>query len=223
MRKNSEQGMTLVELMITVAIIAIVLSIAVITMSGYIPKQHLISTQSQLADLFQRAQTEANSKSTWTCVIFGNTFAQAYVDADDTHGTNTPPATTCGPGPPDTLITSLNFKGSVSLAQQSDSNCSNNVGTGCVIWFDTTGSPKLCTQTGTLCGNASSSATPGSGCIDWSYQIVLSNSQLQAGNRAREVEVYQGGMVQIVKPSDKGGITAYTLFANSPDNPGGCE
>ena len=213
-------GMTLCELMITLAIIAIVLSIAVITMSGYIPKQRLISAQSQFADLIQRAQTEANARGYWTCIKFTSgtpLTAQIYLDSDANHGTNN----ACGTGT-DLALTNMVFKDNISLAAAT-TGCSQNIKTGCRIWFDTTGSPKLCPgDTLSDCGAAAGS-TGATNCIDWSYQIVFSNPKLSSTARAREVEVLQGGMVQVVKPTESGLVTSNPMAAASPINPGGCE
>src|SRR5262245_61735743 len=158
--------------MITLAIIAIVLSIAIFTMSGYIPKQRLISAQSQFSDLIQRAQTEANARSYWTCIKFIATSpltAQIIVDKEPT-GTpagNHGQAGGCDQNN-DLGLTTMTFKDNIQLA--SGSGCGENIKKDCIIWFDTTGSPKLCFDTDlTQCGSAAGAAGITSGnCIDWS-------------------------------------------------------
>ena len=206
----------MLELMITVAIICIVLSLAIVTLTGYLPKQRLITTQGLLADLFQRAQTEANARSYWTCVWFDKNAtpptAQIFADTDTTnHGSGN---AACD-RQTDTPLTKIAFKDDVDLA--TGGGCTYNITKDCVIWFDTTGAPKLCKGYSTCGGTA-----PNSGCIDFSYQIVISTSKLATGTRAREVEALAGGLVQAVKPLDKG-LATPMMWANSAQNPNGCE
>src|SRR3990172_7916270 len=104
-----KRGFTLLELMITMVIVATLLSAGLITMRGYIPKQRLLSTVSGLENLLSRAQSEATARSHWTCIKFSGSSpitATLFVDEDSNHGAN---SDTCGTGT-DLKISSLPFK-----------------------------------------------------------------------------------------------------------------
>ncbi|MFH1018780.1 MAG: prepilin-type N-terminal cleavage/methylation domain-containing protein [Pseudomonadota bacterium] len=212
MLRKSRRAITLIELMITLAIVVIVLSLAVTTMHGYIPKQRLVSSAGALENALQLAQTEANARSHWTCVKFvpGNPISvQVYVNTAGSQATNA-----CT-GNDVTLLNTTQLRTNVQIP--SGSGCSSNITTSCKLWFDTTGSPKLCPNSGS-CGGTN----PASGCEDFSYQIVLSTSNLEPMARAREVEALIGGMIQTVKPTELGILS--TLYARAPGpTSGGCE
>lgn len=219
----SPKGFTLIELMVTLTIVATVLSAALITMRGYIPKQRLISTQSAIENLLQRAQSEASARSYWTCVSVnqqsdGSISMSLLVDKDGNHGN----ASACG-NTGDIPITSITFKTGVTLANP----CTGNVtSTSCAMWFDTTGSPKVCAEYG---GCGVTAPGTGSGCADASFQIVTTTSNLDSLARAREVEAITGGLIQSVKPGLKGlansGLST-EIWAKAPDiatGTGACE
>ncbi len=210
MSSKTLRALTLIELMITLAIVIIILSLAIATMRGYIPKQRLVSSTGVLENTLQQAQTEANARSYWTCVQFDTsttpTSVQIRVDTANAHGTSD--ACTSS-----TLLNTTKFKKEVEIA--TGSGCTYNITSSCVIWFNTKGSPKICADSGS-CGGV----TPSSGCADFSFQIVLSTPNLEPMARSREVEVL--GMIQTVKPTEKGLVT--TLYARAPGTTSdGCE
>jgi Tfp pilus assembly protein FimT len=204
--------MTLVELMITLIIIATVLSLALITMRGYIPKQRLLSSVGLMENLFQQAQVEANTRSYWTCVKYVNSKWQIFVDKDNDHAADG--SANCDPTK-DLPLNAVQLKDGVTQPSCSGKNVTQS----CVIWFDTTGAPKNCSNSG--CPGAPSTAGI---CIDQTFQVILSSDKLDPLNKAREVEVVKGGLIQTLKPGERG-VDA-TLFAAAPENgsdTGACE
>jgi prepilin-type N-terminal cleavage/methylation domain-containing protein len=212
MTKRIPRGVTLIELMITMIIAASLLTLGLVTMSGYLPKQRLLSAVQQLEGALQRAQSEANAKGFWSCVKFtGSNSFQIWLDNDGNHATGG-----CGGGTDTQIGQTQVFKDRVNLA--TGSGCAENATLNCVVWFETmSGLPKRCASSGT-CG----SVNPGSGCIDSDFQFVLAQADLSTSTRAREVELTAGGLIQSVKPGEKGLIT--TLWAKIPEvETNGCE
>ena len=197
MKKVRPQGFTLIELMITLIIIGVVLSLGVMTLRGYIPKQRLLTSISAIENLMQRAQSEANARSYWTCIQFTKTdgilSGTIYADDDGDHNSvNTASACT-----DDLQISVTQLKSDIDFP--SGTGCSNNINQNCIIWFDTTGSPKLCPSSGGNCGQTAVGT-----CTDATFQVVLANAKLDSTAKAREVEAIAGGLVQLVKPGNKG-------------------
>jgi prepilin-type N-terminal cleavage/methylation domain-containing protein len=218
MARKFFRAVTLIELMITLAIVVIVLSLAIATMRGYIPKQKLITSSGILETCLQRAQTEANSRSYWTCIKFNSTpgnpiSAEVRVDKEGKHGNGT--ANPCT-GP---LLQTCQFKSDIIIPPPTG-KCARNMNVNdCIIWFDSTGSPNVCSNSGN-CGGEISAIT--AGCVPAGYQIVLSNPNLDAGAKAREVEALVGGLIQTVKPSEKG-LDSYFYARGTGDTNTGCE
>ncbi|MFH1018781.1 MAG: prepilin-type N-terminal cleavage/methylation domain-containing protein [Pseudomonadota bacterium] len=215
MLSKSHRAITLIELMITLAIIVIILSLAIITMRGYIPKQRLVSSAGTMENALRKAQTEANARGYWTCVRFSDPTAnpltvEIHVDTAGSHANS---ETACQDG---ALLNTTQLRTDVQIA--SGSECTSNITTDCILWFNTAGSPKICSNSGSCGGTA-----PASGCEDFSYQIVLSTPNLESMARAREVEALIGGMIQAVKPTEPGLLS--TLYASAPGTAtaGGCE
>ena len=198
MGHSENRGLTLIELMVTLAIVAIGLSLAVVTVQGYLPKQHLISTAGTIENLLQRAQSEANARSYWTCVWFQGNAVHLYVDVNGDHGDGSVANGGCG-NSGDLEISKQLMNSDVALA--GGSSCGGlNVQDGCVLWFDPTGAPKRCPSSlPNVCGGLDPAS-----CVDGSYSIVVSNNKMASGTRAREVEVIAGGIIQLVKPGDPG-------------------
>ncbi len=216
MKKLPSKAYTLVEMMVTLAILATILSLALISMRGYIPKQRLLGSIGELENFFQRAQAEASSRSYWTCVTFDATSdpisATLWADLASNHG-NTGACSDAG-GAREIATTQL--KKSVIFAPSGNTGCNNNVTPTCVVWFDSTGLPKKCANSG-ACGGTS----PSSSCVDASYQFVLSNPNLEPGTRARELEIISGGLIQGVTLGKKG--LDQSFFAKGSSLTTGCE
>ncbi len=211
------RGLTLIELMVTLTIVAIVLSLGLITMRGYLPKQRLSASASLLEGLLQRAQSEASARSYWTCIKFdGNTApitASLWTDKSGNHGSA---GGDCGDGA-DEQISSVQFKRDIVLATCGGTN---QMVPGCEVWFDTTGAPKLCANSG--CSQFSG-IMPGTGCISVDFSFVLSNPKLDAGARGKEIEALSGGLVNNVKAGDKGLETSVWAKYASFSGIGECE
>ena len=190
--------MTLVELMITVMILASLLTIGIVTLRGYFPKAYLITSAQIVEQGLERAQTEAVARNLWTCLTLDSSNSvQVYVDTGGNHYNASPACTGTGYSP---IGAAIALKGRTTFASCSSPSFPMT------IWFDTKGQPNTC---------ASSSCTPGD------FQIVVTNPQLFIKAKAREIEATSGGFIQIAKPGTKGIIT--TNWANSPTQTGGCE
>ena len=62
------------------------------------------------------------------------------------------------------------------------------------------------------------------GCSNVDIEQILSNSDLDSGARSREVEASSGGLIQIIKPGEKGLVPYH--FAKLPpvaSDTGACE
>src|SRR6185436_4021465 len=85
-RGNFRRGFTIIEIMITLAIIVVLSGLGYITMAGYLPKQRLITTARYLETILQRAQSEAYSRATQVGVhlqYVNNRFvARVFLDAN---------------------------------------------------------------------------------------------------------------------------------------------
>lgn len=143
-------GYTLVELMVTLVIVAIALAAGLITLRGYLPKQRLIATQSGLADLLQRAQSEAGARVRWTCVKFvavdDKIRAELWVDENDQRAAG---AASCGqggtPAPQDFRLVTYPFRRKVAFpTSPTSAPCNGTVRQSDVIWFDTQGFARTC-------------------------------------------------------------------------------
>jgi type II secretory pathway pseudopilin PulG len=183
---NRSQAMTLVELMITLTIMIGLLAIGITTLRGYIPKQQLIASIQTVEHELQRAQTEATSRSRWTCIKFSSTGVQTFLDVNADHISSAECGSSSkgyqalgasGSGP-------VLFRGKTLLA--AGDQCINPA----QIWFDTAGRPNTCSSSGV--------------CDPTGFDIVVSNTDLPEGARSREAEVTSGGFIQLVKPGQAG-------------------
>ncbi len=213
---KNRRAITLVELMVTLVIAAGLLSLGLMTMRGYLPRQRLLSSMEALQGILQRAQTEAASRAAWSCIrlvdVDGILNLQLYSDENGNHGA----ANACGDtGAGDLLLSTAQFRENVGLA--TGSNCPpNNLTSSCIIWVSPSGLPQICANSG--CG----ASAPGTGCAEHDYQIVVSNSKMDSSARAREVEFTTGGLVKAAKPGTVGLLS--TLWASIPPvAAGGCE
>lgn len=215
--KKTSKGLTVLEIIITLAIAAGVLSLGIISLRSHLPKQDLRSSVEILENIIHRAQTEAKAKSLWTCIKYtANNVAEIWVDQNQDHGTV---LGACGnsTAPSDTKIGSeFRFKGEVVLALNTNPGCASTIKPSCDIWFDPTGAPQLCGQTPCFGAMATTS------CVNYNFQIIIAQPNLPSGTRAREVEISQGGIVEAVKPGEKG-MMKWMWAKYPPNETGGCE
>ena len=202
---SKPRAFTLVEVMITLIIVATLLSLGLATMSGYLPKQRLIASVSNLENLLQRAQSEATSRAYWSCVEIQtgvSTRVELFMDTNSNR--------VCD----DTKITDFQLKDNVQLAGGSTCGSDNpTMGSKVTVWFDTTGIPNKCEDnSGTIT------------CTPNDFQIVLSNVKLDSGTKAREVEATRGGLISSVKPGTKGLLTGrWAKYSAGDTTTGACE
>lgn len=193
------------EIVITLFIAATLVVMGVFTLQTYLPKQRLLDSMETTEQVLNRAQFEATSRSTWSCVKYdsptGSTPGILYVYMD-TNANHTGGASNCGEGT-DTLITKQQLRENVDYP-----SCSNFNSTSPVLWFDSAGIPKECSA---------------GSCTTSSFQIFVSNSKLPSGIKAREIEVVSSGLISIIDRNDPGYIT--TLFAKTTSltGSGACE
>ncbi len=210
---NKSLGLTFVEIMITLVIAAMIMVLGISMMTGYFPKQHLISTVQELENLIQKVQMEATRKAAWTCIRFCSPNSMvSFVNTSGSPGeaNGCGDASSCDQNAKDTLITNkMMFRGRVEIA-----NCTGNIKERCEIWFDPKGTPKRCDNSG--CGGSDPKT-----CVDWDYEIVLSSPALDKGTRSKEIELTKAGLVQTVKIGEKGVLP--TLWAQTGELSGGCE
>jgi Tfp pilus assembly protein FimT len=189
---KSSRGITLVEIMITLVIVIVLLVIGIVTMRGYLPKQHLLTSVTTVENILRRTQMEASSRAAWTCVAFTATGVKAFADiaSPSDHGATS----TCGDSSKGYLplagtdfAREATFRGRTTIAACSVPKAGQN------LWFDATGQAFLCSS---------------GSCTASDAQIILANPDLATGARSREVEVTQGGLIQLVKPGQKGLITS---------------
>ncbi|MFH1263319.1 MAG: prepilin-type N-terminal cleavage/methylation domain-containing protein [Pseudomonadota bacterium] len=190
------RAITLVELMVTLTILATLLSIGIVSIRGYLPKQRLITSAQALSAAFQKAQTEATTRSLWVCVLLDSTTntITTYLDKAGTGHTS---AVGCGGSGQERIGETVNLRNGISF-----SACSSWYPR--TVWFDQFGRPNFCS---------------GATCTSIGVEIVLSATELASGSKAREVEVTIGGFVQIVKPGLVGLVPYY--WANAPGAPTG--
>lgn len=210
MTKNKRSGFTLIELMITLIIVGIVLSAALITMFGYLPKQRLLATVSYLESMLQRGQAEATSRTSWMCVRFDTSAipqtATLYQETQQDPIIGSDPSwkphhENCNAaGKEDTKILQIQFKDSVQLAGNEAGTAPCGYG-GPVLYIDTTGTPYRCPNTGIECTIAS-------------LEILLKNTKMESLTRTREIEFLSTGLIKVIKPNDKG--LSITNYAASP-------
>jgi Tfp pilus assembly protein FimT len=201
--------MTLVELMVTLTILGALLSIGIVSIRGYLPKQRLIASAQTLSAMFQKAQTEATTRSQWVCVLLdtsqpasrwgGAGIMDMYVDKPGTGHTS---AIGCGGAGQMKIGETFTLRSGVVYA-----TCSS--GFPRTIWFDQYGRPNSCS---------------GATCTATGVEIIVSSTELAAGSKSREVEVTIGGFVQIVKPGLVGLVASYWAYApGAPAGSGECE
>jgi type II secretory pathway pseudopilin PulG len=218
--KRQNSGITMVELMVTIVVVAGTATLGIATLRGYLQRQQLLRSAQVVEDAMQRGQAEATARSKWVCVRFlgQTTGPRIFVDLIDAHSMANQPWG-CGPnpdpnGPPwvreiGTVLGSR-FRGKVTIAA-----CSSVIqyespyGPQSWVWFNTAGQPQWC---------AAGYCSP----ID--VQIVVSHPTLPSGAKSLEVEITSGGMIHRPKVGEKGLVPS--IWAKSPtipDGAGACE
>lgn len=195
------RGVTLVELMVTLTIFAGVLTLGIVSLRGYYPKQQLLASAQNLENSLNRGQSEASSRSLWTCVKLSATGVEVWVDKDGDH--ETAGSAGCGNSGDLQIGSTLEWRGKTSFV----AGCSSITD---VLWFNTASQPQLCPGSSVACTNND-------------IQLILSNSALASGGKAREIEVGAGGMISIVKPGSKGMFTNRWAKFGSEGGAGACE
>lgn len=205
--KNQSLAYTLVEIVITIFIAASLFAMGVFTLQTYLPKQRLLDSMETIEQTLNRAQFEATSRSTWSCIKY-DTATKILTVYMDTNLNHTSGPTGCGDGT-DMLITNQSLKDGVGFPNPVCSNGGNSSYdsvTDGPIWFDSTGIPKSCA---------------GGVCTTTSFQVFVTSANLPASNKAREIEAVSSGLISIVERNSPGYIT--TLFAKTADQNGAGE
>jgi type II secretory pathway pseudopilin PulG len=195
-QKQTSGGFTIVELMITLIIAVIITSLGIITMSGYLPKQRLISTSKYIENLLTRGQAEAYSRAVQVGVRFtksgSDTRGAVFLDSNANFLQD------AGEGE----ITYISFKprveftttcpvtntdsASTTAGQFPDCSDTTLTGAGCYVYFDSSGQ----------------AIDDLNAAID--YELFIFTSSLNAPYNSREIEVISSGFVQIPKQGQTG-------------------
>lgn len=211
MKKTS--AYTLIEIMITMVVLISISMLAVFTMSNYMPKQRLLDSLETTEQMLSRAQVEATSRSTWSCIKYtaATGTLSLYMDSDTPyHGA----AAACGTGS-DLLITTQILRANVGFAPSGNSGCTGTGSSGPEssfdfssgeVWFDTAGVPKTCSA---------------GSCVAKSFSFILTSSDIASGNKAREVEAVSSGLIAIVNRGEMG--YGDGVYAKTGTLPNGCE
>ncbi len=199
MTRSIEQhrGFTLMEVMVTLIIVIIVSALGFISMSGYIPKQRLITTARYIENILLRAQSEAYSRSERVGVHFrklgDDIVGELFLDngsTDYTRDLSEEPA-----------LTSMTFRSGVdfvpngacsAVMTSTATNCDFGASNNCYAFFSSSGE---------AIDNSGSPAD---------YQLFVYTERLEPGSNAREVELLSSGLVQMLKQSQTGDATPPT-------------
>lgn len=203
MVQRKEAAFTLVELIITMVIIAILTVISTVTLMGYLPKHRLSATARTMEMTLQRAQSEAQGKGLMTAVHFYNSGGQCYYQLcyDDAPSSAPDSYLTLsgGGGNQDTCRTATPCGANITLVSRS--NCGNDASVldanaaaaattdGSVIYFKPDG--QCYSYNGASLDNKS-------------WQIFLRSSDLDKSANEKEIEVLETGLISLPK-ADKPG------------------
>lgn len=128
MLKHTQNAFTMIELMITLAIVVIILSASVITLSNYIPRQRFLSSLDHFEQALSTAQHEATSRVLWTCVRRVGDELQVIIDQSNSRDCN---------HDDNFVIKTFPLSAGIGIAECSDPFEEE-------IWFSISGSPALC-------------------------------------------------------------------------------
>lgn len=181
---RGNRGFSMVEVIITMIIIAGIMTAGILTMRGYVPKQRLASATDYTEKAMSQANYEATSRVFWTCVVHNTTdhMLEVYVDRNSNRE--------CNEGT-DFMVATFNLNEHISYADCSGTSDGDPFDDGAsAVWFNTSGNPNLC-------------PTP-STCSTQALEFIVVTDQLPSGTRAREVEVNTSGIATIVDRHDTG-------------------
>lgn len=206
-------------------ILVLLITLSVYSLTSYLPKQHLLSSVGATEQILTRAQSEAGSHSTWSCVKFDPSTKKlsVYIDKNEDY--------VCG-NSGDILIVEQPIRPDVSFATTGE--CNGAYGFEVPIWFDLNGAPRNCddvncsitmmqddgtqihfTPQGVAC-------TP-HGCISQAFEIIVKNNDLPLENRAREIEILTSGAIAVIPRDSIGDIPTIAArtqgLANNPNPP----
>ncbi len=206
MRKyiKANSAYTMIEIIITMIIAISLMGLGVFTMSSYMPKQRLLDSLETVEQTMSRAQLEATSRSTWSCIIHDATTNSLVIYMDNSNDHTTGNLNACGNGT-DLKISSQQLHQGVTFP----SGCGFNFSSA-PMWFDTAGVPKLC-------------VTGGAGCSAQTFQAIVTNPKLPSGNCAREVEDVSSELIKIVPRGEKGYDTSVVARTPALTDSGNCE
>jgi len=179
--------------MVSLVVMAVLLSVAVMTLSGSRGKRHLLDTSNGLLDALRRAQSEADRSKEFRGLCFkqdsdGGFYAQIY---EPSLGTNRLPANSDCDGSDVGLGYRFPFKPGVSVC----ASCDANVGVGKSIFFNPQGFTS--TENGTRTD----------------FEICLIHAELASGTRAREIEVSALGIIKLLKVGETGSFGGVVVNA----------
>ncbi len=191
------KGFTILEILVALAIVTVLVSASLMSLSGSKTKQDLLTTGNGLVDTLRRAQSRATAQKKWLGLCFkqdgsGHQFARIYNPELSTN--NYPSNDDCDSS--EMTILTFQFKPGVELCQ----NCDSNIALNKSIFFRKDG--RTTVRNGTPTG----------------FEICLIGVNLQAGNRAREVEITSMGLVKLNNMNDAAGY-----LNNVTANTGNCQ
>ncbi len=191
---RSSKAVTILEIMVSLVIFSIILALSVAYVRRGTGRTQLVETGKGLVGILRRAQAEANSKRSFRGVCFkqdtgGSVYAQLYIPQLGSNGL--PTNDDCGSG--EVMGARYNFKSYVGVC----ASCDANIGLDKSIFFNALGF---------------STAVNG---VRTGFEICLIHSKMDAGTRAREVEVTSMGLVKLLGLTDAGSLTG--VSANADD------
>ena len=194
---DRNRGFTIIELLIALVVLSIIISAAVMYLTGKKKKQDLLDTGNGLVDTVRRAQSQALAEKKWfgLCFKSDSTTGEQYVKIYDPELTtsNYPSDNDCSSA--ESAIYTFKFKPGIEVC----TNCDANIALDKSIFFNRYGRTVI--QNGTPTG----------------FEICLINGGSSGTRMAREVEVTSMGIVKMNKLGDAG------FFNGVVTNSGNCQ